>query len=61
MFTLEEVIPLWFLVEHQIMRDYRVGLGGQWVLSSFTVSGRESKFRTSVCAEGWRKVAQLHF
>lgn len=27
MFTLEEVIPLWFLVEHQIMRDYRVGLG----------------------------------
>ena len=37
------------------------GVGGQWVLSSFTVNGRESKFRTSVCAEGWRKVAQLHF
>lgn len=37
------------------------GVSGQWVLSSFTVSGTESKLRTSVCAEGWRKVAQLHF
>lgn len=37
------------------------GVRGQWVLLSFTVSGTESKFRTSVCAEGCRKVAQRHF
>lgn len=37
------------------------GVRGQGVLLSFPVSGTESKFRTSVYAEGWRKVAEHHF
>ena len=45
MFPLEEVIPLWFLVGHQIMRDYRVGLAvsGYFQVSQSVVQNPNSE------------------